>query len=529
TPTEIQQKAIPVLVSDKRVDFHGQAQTGTGKTLAFGIPLLQNIDPSKKETQALVIAPTRELVLQIVESLSKVAKFAKHISIEAIYGGVDITRQTQKLRRGVHIVIGTPGRLNDHIRRKNLNLNDLKTLVLDEADIMLDMGFRQEIDSILSKSGKNRQIWLFSATTKRGVGELKKTHMKDPVSVRVAQKSITVENTSQFYCMVPMKYRFKALCRIIDKELSLYGIVFCQTKLLCAEVASKLGKKGYNAASLHGDMDQKMRNKVIKRFKNRECDILVATDVASRGIDVDSLTHVINYSLPEDQESYVHRIGRTGRAGKEGTAITFVSNRDVRHIKSLSRRFSAEIKPFEVPSLKDLINARVSRAISFFNESCTDNTQLNGELDPLRSSINEMPKEKLVNVAINLLSDKFLNGYQHEEEIPSYESHEDSGGRYSDRRYSEGRRSDRKYADKRYENMSEIILHIGSEHGVEKSDVLQYCLDSQVLDRKQIERVRVIKRRSFVIVPSHVAKKVVNVLNRKKFQRKKIRIGIGRV
>jgi len=546
-PTEIQKKAIPVLISEENIDFHGQAQTGTGKTLAFGIPLVHNVDTSKKSVQALIIAPTRELVLQIVESFSITAKFCKKLSIAPVYGGVDIQRQISQLKRGVHIVVGTPGRLNDLIRRKNLNLKDLDTLVLDEADIMLDMGFRQDIEEVLKRAPKNRAIWLFSATNKRGVDDLKKSHMNDVISVRVVKKNVANTNTEQSFCVVPMKYRFQVLCRLIDKEKSsFYGIIFCQTKLLCAEIASKLAKKGYNSASLHGDMDQKMRNKVIQRFKKKECDILVATDVAARGIDVDSLTHVINYSFPEDQESYVHRVGRTGRAGKKGTAITFLGNREVSRIKSLARRFGTDIKPLEIPSLQDLIDARVKAAVSYFNNSCDDSVKLslklNGALNPLRVTINEFSKEKLVDVAVNLLSDKFLKEYEHAQEIPDFSasdfSHMDRGRGFGSRGSFKrgGRRSDRgdrgdrsKFLDRRYDpNMVEVVLHVGSDDGIQKSDIINHCLKNKAVSRKDIERVRVIKRRSFVIVSSKLAKKVVSALHGKKIQGKKARVGLAK-
>jgi len=537
SPTEIQAKAIPTLIANEKVDFHGQAQTGTGKTLAFGIPLLQKIDLQDKSVQALVIAPTRELVLQIVESLSFAAKFYDNLKIAPIYGGVDIERQIRQLKKGIHIVVGTPGRLNDHIRRRNLKLNNLKTLVLDEADIMLDMGFKEEIDFILSKSCKNRSIWLFSATTKSGIDEIKRTHMKDVESVRIAKKNVTASNTEQFSCVVPMRYRQKVLCRVIDTSPSFYGIIFCQTKLLTADVAARLSKRGYSAGALHGDMDQKMRNKVIKKFKDKEFDILVATDVAARGIDVNSLTHVINYSLPEDQESYIHRVGRTGRAGNKGTAITFVNSREVRRMKSMARRFSADIKPFDIPSLQDILKSRVSKALSYSNENCEKDTQLNGALDPLRSSISDLPKDKLVNIAVNLLSDKFLKSYSNEQEIPANALLEDSGGRSGFR--SRGRSSfrdrssgGRHFGDRRFRdrgnngNVSEIVLHVGSEHGINRSDIVKYFVNSRAIDRKHIEKVRVIKRRSFVMVPSGVARKVVSALNGKKFQNKKIRVGI---
>ena len=529
TPTEIQEKAIPILISQNKVDFHGQAQTGTGKTLAFSIPILQTVDLKKSCVQALIVAPTRELVLQICESLNKLAKFYKNISILPIYGGVPIDRQIRSLKSGVHVVVGTPGRLNDHIRRRTLLLNALHTLVLDEADIMLDMGFKEEIDAILAKASKDRQIWLFSATTKGGIALIKKKHMQDPVSIRVCTKNVSAKNTEQFFSIVPSHYRFNALRRILDNQAEFYGIVFCKTKVLTAEIAQKLTKSGYNAACLHGDMDQKMRNKVITRFKDRSFDVLVATDVSTRGIDVNSLTHVINYSLPEDQESYIHRIGRTGRAGKKGIAITFINRKQVRQIKSLAMKFKAEINPMEIPTLADVMRVKMDKALEYFAQSCGKEQTLNGILDPLRSSMNDLSKDKLVNGVINILSDTFLNADEIENDIPDF-SKLNHYNDYNDQN-DQNDRSNRKRYDRNSErndqNLSEIVLHVGSEDGIRKNDILKHFLRSKVIDRKQISRIRVIKKRSFVIVCSSIASKVVHTLKGQSLQSRKVRVGMA--
>lgn len=363
-PTEIQQKAIPLLIKSERIDFHGQAQTGTGKTLAFGIPLLHKIDASKKFTQALIVAPTRELALQICESIKKVAQNSG-ISIEPVYGGMSMDEQMRLLKRGVHIVVGTPGRLNDHLRRGTLSLAQSHTLVLDEADIMLDMGFRDEVDEILRFTPKDRQIWLFSATVKTGINDLIRQHMKDTVSVRVSKQQIANQSTKQFFCVMPSRSRLQALCRFIESEPDFYGFIFCQTKILTSEVTEKLMQRGYKVGSLHGDMSQSQRNLIIKRFKQNNLKIVVATDVAARGIDIADLTHVVNYSMPEDHESYIHRIGRTGRAGKEGIAITFINKNDVKVIQMIQRKFNVLINPIDVPSMGIIIQSRVKQAETY--------------------------------------------------------------------------------------------------------------------------------------------------------------------
>ena len=316
-PTEIQAKIIPTLIENYGQDVHAQAQTGTGKTLAFGIPLLQAVDPSLKHVQGLIIAPTRELVLQTYESLKDVSR-GTNIAIEPIYGGMSISRQISNIRRGVQIVVGTPGRLNDLLRRKALKLNDLKILVLDEADIMLDMGFRQDLDAIFDHAPKDRHIWLFSATVMAGIKKLMSSHMKNVLTIKAAKAGVALAEVSQYFCVVPERKRLEATIRFIEAAPNFNGIIFCRTRALTSELTEELASKGFKVNCLHGDMKQSLRNHVIKGFKNKDFNILVATDVAARGIDVSDLSHVINYSMPDDNEIYLHRIGRTARAGKKG-------------------------------------------------------------------------------------------------------------------------------------------------------------------------------------------------------------------
>ncbi|MCK5632686.1 DEAD/DEAH box helicase [bacterium] len=503
-PTEIQEKAIPLLLESDRIDFHGQAQTGTGKTLAFGIPLLQKIDTSKRTPQALIVAPTRELVLQISESLKEVSR-GMGVVIESVYGGVSIVNQLRTLKRGVHLVVGTPGRLRDHLRRKSLSLKDLHIFVLDEADIMLDMGFKEEIDDILTHAPNDRQIWLFSATVKAGVNAIKKSHMKNTVSIKTSTQRVAAANTQQFYCAVPMRYRLQALCRVIDTAPEFYGIIFCQTKVLTGDIAEKLIKIGYKVNCLHGDMDQNLRNKVIKKFKDKSFDIVVATDVAARGIDVADLTHVINYSIPEDQESYVHRIGRTGRAGKKGVAITFINTRESHRIKQIANRFKAEINSMPIPSVEDVLSIRVNKAHEYFNESCSKELSSKKNLSVLRDAVSKASKDELIEGVISMLSDKYLNGHDKERDIPSECP--------TERALSDGQKR-------------ELMLSVGFDDGIDRDHVLQYCLEADVVGKDEIERVRVIKRRSFVILPSGSADKLARALKGRKFQGKHIRISL---
>jgi ATP-dependent RNA helicase DeaD len=494
TPTEIQQKAIPILLGKDKIDVLGQAQTGTGKTLAFGIPLLHKIDPKKRHVQALIVAPTRELVLQIRDSLRQVAKHME-INIEAIYGGVSMVEQIQALKRGVHIVVGTPGRLNDHLRRGTLSLKALETLVLDEADTMLDMGFKEEVDEIMTNMPDDRQIWLFSATVKPGINDLMKSHMRDTVSILVNRKEVTAATT-----------------RFIDNAPEFYGFIFCQTKMLTAEVAEKLQKRGYGVNALHGDMSQVQRNHVIKKFKKKEFTILIATDVAARGIDVSDITHVINFSLPDDQESYVHRIGRTGRAGKEGIAITFVTQSDLRRLRSTAMKFKFEIQPLEVPRLDAIANIQQNKALTALSESTQKLAVSNKFIDALYTKVCELSKDELAHAVANSLYEKYLGAVIPEKDIdlPVYR---DNGNSYENNAGSD-------------EALNELFLSIGGDDGIEKIDVIDYLVSSAKVTKQDVKRVKILNKHTFAVVPEAHAQEVIQALFGQQLNGKRVRISV---
>lgn len=496
-PTEIQKKAIPLLNSSSKINFHGQAQTGTGKTLAFGIPLLQRIDKNKKSPQALIVAPTRELAVQIYDSINKIARDLG-ISLTVIYGGVSMEEQMRTLKRGVQIVVGTPGRLNDHLRRKTLNPDGIKTLVLDEADIMLDMGFKEEVDEILSFLPQaSREIWLFSATVKSGINDIIKKHMQETVSVKVSPQQVGSSQTKQFYCIVPFKHRLHAVTRFIQSAPDFYGFIFCQTKILTSDVAEQLIKRGYSVGALHGDMSQAQRNLVIKKFRNKELTILVATDVAARGIDVADLTHVINYSIPEDLEGYVHRVGRTGRAGKEGIAITFISKSDMRSIHTIERQFGIKINPIDIPSAQDLIETRITEAKNYINQL----TQVIPAIDkPFEAIVNNLSQEDLTKLSVNLLHFKFLNNLDLED-IPF--THVDS-----------------------QDQIQEISIDKGSEDGIEREDVTNYLLETNAVIHDQIKSIRVLKKRTFVKLASDCTPNLLIALRDKPLKQRRVRVSL---
>lgn len=506
TPTDIQSKAIPLLLSPKGVDFWGQAQTGTGKTLAFGIPLVQGIKADERKLQALVVAPTRELVVQIVQSLRPIAQ-PLGISVEAVYGGASMREQMSALKRGVHIVVGTPGRLNDHLNRKTLSLNHLKTLVLDEADIMLDMGFKEEMDQILEAAPAERQIWLFSATIKPGINNIMKEHMHDTVSVTASKQQVSTSNTKQYYVMVPMKNRFEALCRFIDSTPAFYGFIFCQTKILTAELAEKLAAAGYAANALHGDMSQGLRNAVIKKFKNKEFNILVATDVAARGIDVSDLTHVINYSLPNDQESYVHRIGRTGRAGKEGTAITFIGGKnELRHLKMLERKFKLTVMPLDVPSNKDIQKVYIKRAFEYL-QNLSNKGQQHVPVE-LREAIGNYTKEELTEIVSSLVAEKFFA--QSKKDETQFSATPTSSSSSNDHDETPA--------------LQEIMINLGTDDGISHEDIVDFIQQEAGITESDVEKLKVIKRRTFIKIPSEIAEEVLEKLKGKTIAGHKARI-----
>lgn len=508
-PTEIQRKAIPLLLADTNVDFHGQAQTGTGKTLAFGIPLVQTIEINNKAPQALIVAPTRELVVQISQSIRQVAAHMG-ISIVPIYGGASMVEQMSALKRGAHIVVGTPGRLNDHLRRRTLSLAKLKTLVLDEADIMLDMGFKEEVDEILGFAPENRQIWLFSATVKPGISDIMRKHMKDTVTVKCSKEQVGSANTKQYFTVVSMRDRLKALSRFVDAaNPAFYGFIFCQTKILTAEVAEQLIRAGYKANALHGDMSQMQRNRVIKQFKDREFTILVATDVAARGIDVPDITHVVNYSLPEDQESYIHRIGRTGRAGKEGIAISFIRANEVRYIKTLEKKFRLQINPLNVPTFEEMAQLRVANAAEYIKAINAETGATYYAAQRLHTIVDGYSPKELAKITVSLLGEKFLKDMK-EQDVVNFAPVENMDMNQLER-----------------DGQSEVAIFLGSDDGIEKDDLVEFLKKNTKLDEQDCSRARVIKRRSFLKLPPAQAEQVVNAIKGKVLCGHKVRAAVS--
>ncbi len=396
TPTPIQSLTIPALLTGEK-DIIGQAQTGTGKTAAFALPILENIKHQDK-IQGIVLTPTRELALQVAEEMNSLGS-SKKIKIIPVYGGQSIDIQRKLLRTGADIIVGTPGRVIDFIERKFLRLQDLKYFILDEADEMLNMGFLEEVEKILEATNEDKRMLFFSATMPNEILKVAKKHMKDYEILAVKARELTTDLTDQIYFEVNERDKFEALCRIIDLAEDFYGIVFCRTKTDVNEVVGRLNDRGYDAEGLHGDIGQNYREVTLKRFKARKINILVATDVAARGIDVNDLSHVINYAIPQEAESYVHRIGRTGRAGKEGTAITFITPQEYRRLLQIQRIVKTEIRKEQVPEVKDVIQAK-----KFQIQKDIDEILLEGEYDKFKKLAQDLlKKEEAENIVASLL------------------------------------------------------------------------------------------------------------------------------
>ncbi|WP_300438916.1 DEAD/DEAH box helicase [Christiangramia sp.] len=417
TPSEVQEKSIPILL-EQETDLVSLAQTGTGKTAAFGFPLIQKIDANSKKTQALILSPTRELCLQITNEIKNYSKYKKSLNVVAVYGGASITDQARSIERGAQIIVATPGRMQDMIRRKLANISSIGYCVLDEADEMLNMGFYEDIKSILSHTPKEKKTWLFSATMPKEVAKIAKKFMNDPVEITVGSKNTGTSNVAHEYYLVNHRNRYDALKRLADANPDIFSVIFCRTKRDTQKVAEKLIEDGYNAAALHGDLSQNQRDLVMKSFRTRQIQMLVATDVAARGIDVDDITHVINYQLPDEIETYTHRSGRTGRAGKNGVSMVIISKSEVRKIRTIEKIIQQKFEEKEIPDGKEICKTQL-----FHLANDIKKTEINHEIDPYLPTINEaledFSKEELIKKFFSVEFTRFFNYYQKAPDLSS--------------------------------------------------------------------------------------------------------------
>ena len=409
--TPIQEKAIPVLKKGDS-DFIGLAQTGTGKTAAFGIPLAELVNINSKNIEALILAPTRELCMQIVNDIGNYCRYLKQIKIAAIYGGASIETQINKIKKGVHIVVATPGRLNDLIRRKKINISNIKYVLLDEADEMLNMGFQEDIDAILDLAPKEKHTWLFAATMPDEIHKITKKYMNDPVELTIGVKNAAAENIEHLYCVIHEKDRYTALKRIIDFNPDIFSIVFCRTKAETQEIAEKLIKDGYNADSLHGDLSQAQRDKVMKHYRNRNLQLLVATDVAARGIDISDVSHVINYRLPDEIEIYTHRSGRTARAGKSGITISIINIKDIGRIKKIEKHLNKKFIYTKVPDGVEICEQQMLSMIKKIKKVEINHAGIQKYLGFITEELQNVDKVELIKRIVSLEFNRFLDYYR---------------------------------------------------------------------------------------------------------------------
>ena len=522
-PTPIQEKAIPVLLSGT-TDFVGLAQTGTGKTAAFGLPLLHLIDTSQKHPQALIVCPTRELCLQICNDLMNFKKHVKGLSVEPVYGGASIVMQIRELRKGVQIVVATPGRLIDLIERKAIDLQKVKYVVLDEADEMLNMGFRDDIDFVLKNTILRESIWLFSATMPTAVKAISKNFMTNPIEVTMGKKNTANVNIDHQYFITPAQSRYDTLKRLVDFNPGMYGVIFTRTKADAQEVAERLVKEGYDIEALHGDLTQQQRDKVMGRFRSKSIQLLIATDVAARGIDVEGITHVINYELPDDIEVYTHRSGRTARAGKSGICITICHSREAYKIRSIEKMVNAQFHRLDIPSGKDVCRKQFFHFMDKLMEADISNGEYETYLPDLQTKFADVTKDEVLKRVAALEFNHFLKYYQHADDL---NTKTDSRERreYSQRETGGSDRRERpafaRTADSGY---SRLFINLGTKDGFYKASFLQFILDESNLHKEVLGKIDIREMNAWVEVDKGAADKMIKSMDGKKYNGRLVRM-----
>ena len=525
-PTPIQEKAIPVLLSGTK-DLIGLAQTGTGKTAAFGLPILQLIEGARKKfPQALIICPTRELCLQIVNEIEQFKKHLPGVHVVAVYGGSSITMQVRDIRRGVQIVVATPGRLIDLIERKAINLEEIKYVVLDEADEMLNMGFQEDIEFILQNTPQRDSTWLFSATMPPEIRQVSKRYMKDPVEITVGKKNTANKNVDHQFYVTQAQHRYETLKRLIDFNPGIYGIVFTRTKREAQEISEKLTREGYDIDALHGDLSQQQRNKVMDEFREKTLQLLIATDVAARGIDVQGITHVINYELPDDVEVYTHRSGRTGRAGKTGVCMSIVHVREIGKIRQIERMVQVPFHKIEIPSGKDVCR----KQFFYFMDKLLQADISHGDYETyvpfLQEKFQEMSKEEVLKRVAAMEFDRFLKYYENAEDLNARERRDDRTRSAEGRgdRSGERRRDTRGREFSGGGNYTRLFVNLGSKDGFYKASFLQFILDMSDLNKDALGRIDMKEMNSWIEVDKQAANQMIRSIDGKKYKGRRIRM-----
>ncbi|MFT6717474.1 MAG: ATP-dependent RNA helicase DeaD [Saprospiraceae bacterium] len=562
-PSPIQEEAIPVLLSDER-DLVALAQTGTGKTAAFGLPLLELTDPNVREVQSVILSPTRELANQIAEDLKKYSKYKKGIKVLSVYGGASISGQIKDLKRGVNVVVATPGRLKDLIERGVANLRNIDRVVLDEADEMLNMGFKQELDYILDGTPEGKSTWLFSATMPREIERIAKNYMSDPFKITVGAQNEGAKNITHKYYLVRHHNRFAALRRIVDSTPDIFGLIFCRTRRDTQEIADRLMAQGYSADAIHGDLSQQQRDRVMDKFRAKKIQLLCATDVAARGIDVDDITHVINYELPDEIESYTHRSGRTARAGKIGESLVIVSDKEAYKIRRIEKIIKKKFEKCDVPDGSEVIKSRLFNLIEQVKSTVVDEKELGKFEDEVLAQFEDLSKEEVIKLFVSKDFNKFVAANNNNESLNSSGGGREGGrdgGRGRDRDRGRGRDRDRDRGGREGGNRRErrdrdgdraprgdrgdredrsnrnssrngefktFFINLGTEDGVNKGGFIDFICTESGIRGKALGEIRLNDKFTFFEVENETAKQVGDGLKGTSYDGRRLKIELAK-
>ena len=514
-PMPVQEKVIPLVLNGNE-DIITLAQTGTGKTAAFGLPLIQMTDTESKMTQSLILCPTRELCMQITGDLTDYARYTGKIRILAVYGGASIENQIRELKKGVHIIVATPGRLIDLLNRGAANISKIETIILDEADEMLNMGFLDSINEILESVPDQRRTLLFSATMSSEIAGIARKYMRDPREITIGVKNASAENVTHGFYLVHARDKYKVLKRLADSEPDIYAIVFCRTRRETQDIASKLIEDGYNADALHGDLSQAQRDTVMQKFRVKNLQLLVATDVAARGLDVDDLTHVINYSLPDDNEVYTHRSGRTGRAGKKGISICLVHSKEQQTIRQIEKLIKKPIKPLTIPSGNEICGRQLFHWIKKLETVVTEHQEIEKFLPDIMERLSGLDLEELLRRVVSLQFDRFLDDYRNGEEI--FAPREDDNSRSSSRKGH-----NREYAGK----FRRLFINLGKTDGFYPEQLIELVNKNTPGKQVPLGKIDLLKTFSFFEAEEQYADYLIKALNNAKFNDRKVVVEVA--
>ena len=516
-PMPVQERVIPLMLEDER-DIIALAQTGTGKTAAFGLPLVQTTDTKLNYTQTLILCPTRELCMQIAGDLADYARYTGNLKILAVYGGASIENQIRGLKKGVHIIVATPGRLIDLIGRGVVKLSGVGTVILDEADEMLNMGFLDSITEILGEVPEGRKTLLFSATMSPGIASVAGKYMNHPAEITIGTRNSSADNVSHGYYLVHARDKYKVLKRIADFEPDIYGIVFCRTRKETQEIASRLINDGYNADSLHGDLSQAQRDAVMQKFRSKNLHLLVATDVAARGLDVDNLTHVINFSLPDDSEVYTHRCGRTGRAGKTGISISLVHLKEKNILLKIEKRVKKPFKAFPIPTGREICGKQLFNWVTRLENVVTDHQEIEKLLPEIEMKLERLGKEELLKRVVSLEFDRFLNDYRHGEELIEP---------VPELRKSSGRPGKNGSLEKLSGKYSRLFINLGKSDGFYPEQLIDLVNINTKGKKIPIGKIDLMKSFSFFEIENRFVDGLIGSMNNTRFMNRKVAVEIA--